>query len=235
MMKRLQKLVLGGIVLTVLIFIFSQDYSSFWTKTTWSLPLSGHIFVIDPGHGGVDGGAVSKSGIVEKEISLAISFYLRDLLQQAGALVLMTRETDTDLASENAKRRKTEDLKNRLHFINERDADAFISIHLNAIPSPRWRGAQTFYNPNKSENQQMALLIQDELIRTLENTTRLAKKNQDIFILRHAEPPGILVEVGFLSNPSEAELLNTVAYQKQMAIAIYQGMLRYYSGEEMNE
>ena len=236
MRVNLRKLVLGGFALATLIYLFSTEafYEDPRLQSAWSLPLSGKIIFLDPGHGGMDGGAVSREGLVEKEVALAISIYLRDLLQQAGALVLMTRETDMDLATEEDRRlgrSKVEDLKNRINQINTSDADFLISIHLNSIPSPRWRGAQTIYHPEKEENRLMAELIQEELIQQLQNTTRKARANQDIFILRHANLPSVLVEVGFLSNPIEADLLATADYQKKVAAAIYTGIIRYYSNE----
>jgi N-acetylmuramoyl-L-alanine amidase len=235
MRLNIKKTILGGFALAVLIYIFTTQGTYDFSKTVWSLPLSGKIIIIDPGHGGPDGGAVSKAGVIEKEVTLAISIYLRDLLQQSGALVLMTRETDIELASEEAKkqgRRKVEDLKNRVKMINESDADLLISVHLNSIPSPRWRGSQTFYHPQFEESEELALFVQDELIRNLSNTNRKAKKNQDLFILRQSTVPGIIVEVGFLSNPDESVLLDTAEYQKDVAISIYQGILRYATDEK---
>lgn len=209
------------------------------TNANWNLPLAGKVIVLDPGHGGVDGGAVDRHGeIVEKEITLSISLMLRDYLQEAGAYVLMTRESDHDLAPEDVRgysRRKTHDLYKRLEMINASNRDLFISIHLNAIPSPRWRGAQTFYNPTNEDSERLSRFIQDELRVNLENTDRLAKKLSNVFILKEAKIPGAIVEVGFLSNPSEAELLREKEYQNKVAASIYQGILRYYTNEDSLE
>ncbi len=199
------------------------------------LPLSGKVIVLDPGHGGVDGGAVSKAGVLEKDITLAISLELRDYLQEAGALVLMTREEDRDLANEGTKRirhRKTEDLKRRAEIINGSGSDLFVSIHLNAIGSSRWSGAQVFYQRAIPENKRLAKFVQDEISRNLENTSRLAKAIHHVYILKEADIPGVLVEAGFLSHPGEAEMLNTKEYQQQMAASIYQGILRFHTDEE---
>ena len=108
-----------------------------------------------------------------------------------------------------------------------------VSIHLNAIPSKKWTGAQTFYAPRIKESGQLATLVQDEIKRVLKNTDRSAKKTDDIYILRMLERPAILVEVGFLSNDEEAKMMSKTEYQKQMANAIYQGILRYSSGERV--
>src|SRR5690606_4665141 len=133
-----------------------------------------------------------------------------------GALVMMTRETDTDLADPEMRgysRRKTDDLKKRLQMINESEADLFISIHLNSIPSPRWSGAQTFYSPHNADNKKVAKLIQEEIIVNLENTSREAKIIDNVYLIKHAKKPGALVEIGFLSNPSERASLITDKYQ----------------------
>ncbi|WP_273853996.1 N-acetylmuramoyl-L-alanine amidase CwlD [Guptibacillus spartinae] len=221
----------------VLLFIINYKFAIDSSWDAWHLPLSGQVIVIDPGHGGADGGAVGNN-IVEKDIALKISLKLRDYLQEAGALVIMTRETDTDLASEGTKglsNRKAEDLRNRVELINEGSHNLFVSIHLNAIPSSRWSGAQTFYNPVNKESEALSRFIQNEIKRNLENTNRLAKNMDSVYLLREAEIPGSLVEVGFLSNPPERELLNTDTYQNKVAASIYQGIIRYATNEPVPE
>ncbi|PFG02710.1 MULTISPECIES: N-acetylmuramoyl-L-alanine amidase CwlD [Bacillales] len=221
----------------VLLFIINYKFAIDSSWDAWHLPLSGQVIVIDPGHGGADGGAVGDN-VVEKDIALKISLKLRDYLQEAGALVIMTRETDTDLASEGTKglsNRKAEDLRKRVELINEGSHHLFVSIHLNAIPSSQWSGAQTFYNPVNEESEALSRFIQDEIKRNLENTNRLAKNMDSVYLLREAEIPGSLVEVGFLSNPSERELLNTDTYQNKVAASIYQGIIRYATNESVPE
>lgn len=220
--------------LLIVVFTYDQQEPASWS--TWSLPLSGTVIAIDAGHGGKDGGAVSADGrVLEKEVTLAISMYLRDFLQEAGAFVVMTREEDKDLASPESHRlgkRKSEDTRNRVKFINEHTPDFAVSIHLNAIPSPRWSGAQTFYFPAFKESGEMAALIQDEIKRVLENTNRHPVITDDLFLIREVKCPAVLVEVGFLSNEAEAKQLGSSEYQKAMANAIYQGILRHYAGEK---
>lgn len=219
------------IILTVMLYDVPINQS--WTS--WSLPLSGTIIVIDPGHGGPDGGAESKNGIQEKYITLKIAEHLRDYLNEAGALVIMTREEDKDLSEPGTRglsRRKLQDLKNRVKTANNSMADFFISIHLNSIPSQRWHGAQTFYYPVREENEQMAKAIQKEIINNLQNTDRVPLARNDILVLKYVDMPSVMVEVGFLSNPNEASLLNQEEYQKKLAFSIYQGMLSYYSEKD---
>lgn len=225
------------IVIGIAILGFFIEYQ-FFTKNTWNawnLPLSGKIIVLDAGHGGPDGGAVGKNGTLEKDVALNVVLELRDYLQEAGALVILTREKDQDLAGKDLdgySRRKTADLKKRAEIINESDADLFLSVHLNAIGSSRWRGAQTFYHPSIEESERVAKFIQAELIRNLENTDRSAKAIQEVYLLKAAKIPGALVEVGFLSNPSERQLLEQESYQRKLAASIYEGLLRHYSKEE---
>lgn len=215
--------------LGTLLYLTFQAKDEEGTWSSWVVPLSGKVIVLDPGHGGIDGGASSKSGLVEKEITLSIANYLRDYLQQAGALVLMTREGDYDLADQGASVRKRQDLERRAELVNMSETDLLLSIHTNAIPSPRWRGAQTFFNASREENEKIAKLIQEELISNLGNTTRQVKVDNELYILKSIHAPGALVEVGFLSNPEEAALLGDAKYQIQVADAIYRGILRYFS------
>lgn len=219
--------------LVVLFLILQYDFKEDNSLNSWSLPLSGEIILLDPGHGGPDGGAGDQDA-QEEDIALNISLMLRDYLQEQGALVMMTREEDKDLASEGTSglsRRKTEDLRNRLKIINESEADFYVSVHLNSIPSPRWSGAQTFFAPQIEENARAAKFIQDELRINLENTTRKAKAINHVYILKYAKKPGVLVEVGFLSNPVERRNLKDEKYQEKVAASIYKGILRYYSNE----
>src|SRR5699024_7186841 len=136
-------------------------------------------------------GAVGKDKTNEKEIALQVAKHTRDYLQQAGALVYMTREEDKDLAGEDfIGRRKSEDIRNRLKFIHKKEPDLFITIHLNALTAKQWSGAQTFYYPSFPENKHLATMIQEEIIRNLENTNRAPLQMNQIYLLKHAEVPG---------------------------------------------
>ncbi|NMO97479.1 N-acetylmuramoyl-L-alanine amidase CwlD [Paenibacillus lemnae] len=236
--KVIKQSFIGLGLLALLIAVVTYEIPSSKTVQYWSLPLAGKVIALDAGHGGPDGGAVSRQGIIEKDINLAVTLYLRDYLQQAGALVVLTREGDQDLASPDTKgysKRKSEDLKNRVRLIESKQADLFVSIHLNSIPSNRWSGAQTFYPPNKDESKRMAELIQSEIRHNLENTQRLAKTDDNIFLLRALNIPSALVEVGFLSHPVESEMLRDEKYQQKVAASVYKGILRYTAGERVIE
>ena len=139
--------------------------------TTLSYGIAGKTIVVDPGHGGIDSGATGRqTKVPEKDITLAIAKKLARALSQAGAMVVMTRETDTDLAGEfegSLLEKKRRDLSRRVAKAEQVEADLFLSIHTNADPSPRWYGAQTFYYANSPESRLLANCIQDELVRVL--------------------------------------------------------------------
>lgn len=200
-------------------------------------PLAGKVIVIDPGHGGIDGGATRKN-ITEKDVTLLISKMLRDYLQPQGALVILTREGDYDLAEKDSKervrRRKAIDLSRRVEMVQKYEPDIFISIHLNAIPHAASRGAQTFYYPAVKENKVLATSIQKELISCLKNTDRLARPIHHVYLLKHIQVPSALVEAGFVSNANERAMLGEERYQKKIAAAIYHGVLHYLNKVEKN-
>jgi N-acetylmuramoyl-L-alanine amidase len=228
--------VVGAILLVVLIQYPIQKSEESWD--TWSLPLSGKVIVLDPGHGGPDGGAVGKDETVEKDIVLQVAKDLRNYLQQSGALVYLTREEDKDLADGETKglaRRKVEDIRRRVAFIKDKEADFFLSIHLNALPSTRWHGAQTFYYPGLEKSEDLAKFIQAEIKRNLENTNRQALALNGMYLLKNAEVPGALIEMGFLSNEHERELLKTESYQQKMAGSIYEGVLRFVTEQSADK
>lgn len=236
-MNRYKKLrLLSWIVCCLMIVVFTQTMIDL--PVSGQIPLLGKVIMIDPGHGGADGGAVSKDGLVEKEVTLKISKYLRDFLQQGGAKVIMIRESDRDLSDPDLRglsKKKSQDLMRRVEMVRKTQPDLLISIHLNAFPGERWHGAQTFYNPANEENKKLASFIQKSLIVYLENTQRIPKAKNDVYLLKYSPVPTALVETGFLSNPKEASLLASKRYQKKVAAAIYYGILNYYSGKKIPE
>ena len=219
-----------GVVLLFLLMTYRMNQRVSFQQ--WNLPLAGKVIIIDPGHGGIDGGATF-NGVIEKNITLPISLKLRDYLQEQGALVLMTREKDKDLAdSGSIRERKRADLIKRTQFINNSEADLYISVHANAFPQGNSKGAQTFYSPKFSENKRAAKLIQAEFIHNLKNTKRQAKPMESVYLVKNAEKPGVLVEVGFLSNDQERLNLQSEIYQDDIAVSIYTGVIRYFLKEQ---
>lgn len=203
---------------------------------TGSLPkkISGRTIVIDAGHGGIDPGAVSAKGILEKEITLKIAQELESLLQKAAVYVVMIRNADYDLADSsesNLLKRKRQDLMQRVFIAEQANADLYLSIHANYFPAPRWSGAQTFYLEGCVEGKKLAEAIQTELVRHLGPNNRVAQTG-NFRVLRDTTMPAALVEVGFLSNPQEAEFLSQSNYQQQVASAIFDGILLYCGIED---
>lgn len=188
---------------------------------------NGIIICIDPGHGGSDGGAIGKDDTYEKDIVLSISLKLKEVFEKNKFTVIMTRSSDVDLASSNSKNRKRDDIHQRVEIINSSNCALFLSIHANSFGSGKSYGAQVFYNHSDENNYLLAKLIQDAIMLTLANTYRLCKIIDDVYLLNNAIPTGCLVEVGFMSNPSELKLLKDEQYQQKLAGAIYLGACEY--------
>ncbi|MDR0404930.1 MAG: N-acetylmuramoyl-L-alanine amidase [Oscillospiraceae bacterium] len=187
--------------------------------------------IIDPGHGGEDGGAVSSKGVLEKDINLKISKILRDMLESSGFSVVMTRDTDTSIYDANLKglrEKKISDLNNRLRFTESDPNSILISIHQNKFPKENSKGAQVFYSDNNNESEALALHIKQTISMLQPNNKRQVKNaGSDIFLLREAKVPAVIVECGFLSNHEEASRLASSEYQKQIAFCIYCAYVEY--------
>jgi N-acetylmuramoyl-L-alanine amidase len=201
---------------------------------TIALPTTNRVVIIDAGHGYPDGGASGSSGVLEKDINLAIAQKLQLLVEQSGGIVILTRADDNSIhdADKNTIReKKNSDLKNRKNIMDESQADVFISIHLNKFEQSKYYGAQTFYAKNNEQSKVLAETIQKELIETIDNgNTRKAKPApDDVYLLRNATIPSVIVECGFLSNPQEEQLLQTDKYQKKLAWSIYIGLMKYFN------
>lgn len=198
-------------------------------------PLAGIKIVVDPGHGGIDGGS-SVGDVIEKDITLKLGIALEKELKKQGAVVVMTRSQSGDALDEHnpkatfptIRARKIADLKLREEMIANTDADLFISVHVNAIPEERWRGAQVFYHRDGHvEGGAVAKAIQASIREQIGNTEREALAIKQVYLLKKATVPAVLVETGFLSNPEEMKLLTTEDYQKKMAKAIADGIENY--------
>ena len=222
-------------ILIAVIIILLSTFSFLYTDSmnTFKLPIKNTVIIIDPGHGGIDPGAVGRTGVTEDKINLGISLKLRRLIEQSGGVALMTREDDSGLYSDGRTRirdKKNEDLKKRHEMINNSGAHIFISIHLNSFPQSQYYGAQTFYQKGDEEGKKLAELIQKELKEVIENQNhRMAKSIDTVYILKNKNMPGALIECGFLSNPQEEKILQEEKYQNKIAWAIFMGIMRYLS------
>jgi len=199
---------------------------------SWSV--ASKAIIVDPGHGGVDPGAVGRTGVLEKDVNLEIAKRLAVLLSQAGAAVVMTRERDYDLSDpahqSSLPVRKKDDLAARAELANRYQADLYISIHVNSFPSSRWWGAQTFYYPRRPESKRLACLIQQEFLKTLGDSERWVKP-EDFYVMRNVKMPAVVVEAGFISHPREEILMTEPVYQSKVAWCVYAGVVRYFAGE----
>lgn len=216
------------IVILASILLFTYYHRSMGASQTITL---NKVIIVDAGHGGVDGGTSGRSGVKESEINLLIALKLRLLLEQNGAIVLLTRDDDMGLYSDTGRIRdkKNEDLKNRIDIVNNSQADLYVSIHLNSFPQTQYYGAQTFYPQGSEDSKRAAEYVQEELIRVLNNgNDRVTKVKNDTYLMKHTKIPTVLVECGFLSNPMEERLLQESQYQEQVAWSIYIGILRYF-------
>jgi N-acetylmuramoyl-L-alanine amidase len=197
-------------------------------RESWSWSIGNQVVLIDAGHGGVDPGAVGKVSL-EKDINLNICKRLEMLIHQAGGNPVMVRKEDVDLGtSQGLAKRKREDLAQRIQLAKDSKADVYLSIHVNSSPNSKLTGPQVFYHSDSSDGKILAESIQAELNK-IAGTKRIAKDNQDLFILKQANQAAVTVEVGFLSNLSEEQILNQSDYQQQLAVAIYQGLSTYIS------
>lgn len=191
---------------------------------------TGAIIVIDAGHGGADPGKVGENGALEKDINLSIAGKLRDRLEQKGFRVVMTRENDDGLYSEDARNKKREDMEARVRIISEADPDFVVSIHQNSFPDASCEGAQLFYYKDSEESKRLAETLQNKFPEVLQDgNTRKAKANSDYYLLRKTACPVVIAECGFLSNAAEEALLVSDAYQEKVAEALYLGILQYRS------
>lgn len=222
------------VVIVIVNFVFYMIYDFSQVKHTSAVIDESRVHIlIDPGHGGMDCGAVNKYGENESFINLKISNKLYSFFKCLGFNVSMTRYTEAGLYEEGKRNsirsKKNEDLRNRLKIINDSGADIVISVHLNSFPQSKYYGAQTFYQKNNEEGKKCAKIIQKNLRDILDkNNKRVPQVKKNVYIMDRATKTIVLVECGFLTNPTEATKLNSEVYQEKVAWAILSGVLEYY-------
>lgn len=190
------------------------------------------VIVIDPGHGGIDGGAKSENGVIEKDINLSISLKTKAALESKGYKVIMTRSEDVGLYTDGKKVRekKIEDLGNRVKIKKDNKCDAFISIHQNMFPQKNCKGAQV-WSANNEPSQKLGRIIQqkfkEEVDQNNKREAKVAKKEYKILNDGY-EGASVIVECGFLSNPEECELLGKEDYQNKIANTLANAIDEYF-------
>lgn len=192
-------------------------------------PLAGKVIVLDPGHGGPNPGSIGVGPTPEKDNVLAIGLYAKELLEAAGAKVVMTRSADVDPSVGTPwEGQPTGQLDARVATANNSGADVFVSIHNNYNNDPSYTGIQVYYDVNRPESAPLAQALHQALLTTLGAADRGLMDGSWLKVLRETRMPAVLLEIGFLSNPDEAYRLSTPAFRRQAAQAIYQGLLSYF-------
>lgn len=184
------------------------------------------IITIDPGHGGSDSGAVGPNGYTEKEGTFAISQKVASILNQSGAKVVMTRDSDVDVYGPNASARN--ELQARVDVGNNANSDIFVSIHCNAFVNPAANGTQTFYYGSSYQGQRLAQSIQEKMIEANGLRDR-GISTCNFYVVKHSYMPAVLIETAFITNYDEEALLSDDEWQTTMAKAIAEGINEYFS------
>ncbi len=206
-----------------LIFICRSLFDYKVIELNSNMPASA-IIVIDAGHGGEDAGAIGVNGKYEKDVNLSLAIMLKDILTANGIEAVLTRNDDTllyDKSSDYVGHKKEQDLLNRRRIAESYDSAIFISIHMNAFPDERYSGLQVYYSLNDSSSKDLANSIQTitkEHIQSKNN--RSIKPSDGIYLLDRLKCPAVLIECGFVSNPTECELLFKEDYQRKLALCI---------------
>ncbi len=212
----------------------------FWIETTTPSRFTGGaalkdsqtVVIIDAGHGGQDGGAVSKDGVEEQGINLQIARLLETQLQAFGIPTIMTRTDENSIHDAEAKtvrEQKVSDIHNRMKILDETPNAVLVSIHQNKFADASLWGTQVFYSPNTTTSPELASCIQNKVQMLLQpqNKRQIKKSGSSIYLLYRAKKTAVLVECGFMSNPAELQKLQDAEYQQQMAFAIAMGIIDY--------
>ena len=239
---------MAGLLLFTLLFAAAAYFISV-VMANWSAKLQGEeapfavssdvslpVLIVDPGHGGEDGGS-SSGETLEKDLNLELALTLRDICDLTGIPVKLTRESDTALydlygdLDDYSGKKKTYDLKNRVRFATE-EGGVCLGIHMNKFPDPKYRGFQAYYSPNHEGGAALADSVAGEVNGKLTpwNDRKSKKATSAIFVLDRLKIPAALVECGFLSNPEDLEALCDPSYRAALASAIFTGAVKYESG-----
>lgn len=211
-----------AITITIFVIFFSVFFSNSMYANASNL-VSGKIVVIDPGHGGTYPGAV-QNNVREADVNLAVSLKLRDKLIAAGIHVVTTRNSDTNVAPKDVP--LSEDLQARVDIATNHNADIFVSLHANSDPdNPTTSGIISFHGAGRPSN--LAAAIQHALVQEVKAKDG-GVRPANFYVLRNSLVPATLIEMGFLTNPSEASLLTDASYQDTIAEGIYKGIIQYF-------
>ena len=216
----------------VCVLLLAQLGSQTVTTIAQSTPIDRkYCIVVDAGHGGVDGGATSCTGVLESKFNLAIAQRLNDLLNFLGYDTKMIRTEDISVytSGETIAQKKASDLKERVRIINETPNSILLSIHQNHYSDQKYKGAQVFY-AGTEHSQALAKALQSAFVATINpGSRREIKKSTGVYLMEHIRRPGVLIECGFLSNPVEEAALRTDEYQKKIGCVIAATVSKFLS------
>lgn len=190
--------------------------------------IKGKKIAIDPGHGGNDSGAIGPKGTAEKDATLRIAMRLKALLENAGAIVIMTRTTDTSIASPTAS--DSAELQARCDVANSANADIFISIHNDSFTDRSAAGTTSYYYEKGDNSSHLADLLQQGIIEQVHTYNR-GTKTANFYVIKHTNMPAVLVETAFISNPDEEALLASSDDAGRFAVGLYNGINKYFAGQ----
>lgn len=189
--------------------------------------MKGRTIVIDPGHGGTDTGAVGVGGLREKDITLEVADKVRDILENSGVKVVMTREDDRDVYGPTAT--DSQELQARVDYGNfTPNVDVFLSIHCNAFTSASSNGTETYYYPKTWLDALLAQNLQEAMIEHGDRRDRGIHEAR-FYVCRHSSMPAALVELAFITNYVEGNLLADEDFQDEMAQGIAEGLANYFA------
>ena len=211
---------------TLILICFFLLVISFQVISAKELPLFQKVIVVDAGHGGRDPGT-RYGNTLEKDLNLEIAKVLEKELLKQGAIVYMTRDEDEDLSKTSDYRKKRADLRRRVNFIEEKESDLYLSIHLNWYKDYYYGGAEILYNNINKNNQVLATNLKESL--TNNNIKTRDLKTTNLYMYRNTNVVGVLVECGFLSNKNDRYLLKTKWYQEKFSKALVEGVIKYFN------
>lgn len=238
-MKREKMILLAVLAAAIMITGSISGLRLYEARETAALEEPDICVVVDAGHGGEDGGAVSVSGVQESQINLEIAQRADDLLALLGYRTKMVRTSDESIYDASSagtiSEKKVSDLKNRVRLVNETPGALLLSIHQNMFSDGRYSGAQVFYAPTEG-SKELAMCIQDTMRSVVDpENERKVKPADTVYLMNHINCTGILVECGFLSNKEEDRLLQTADYQKKLTLAISGGISAWLNGDTKDE
>lgn len=198
-----------------------------WNQNTTAgdTVLKGKTIVIDPGHGGSDTGAIGKTGLLEKDVTLAIGSQVRELLAAKQATVIMTRDSDRDVSTSQAS--DAQELQARVNIAKQNAADILVSIHIDSFSDPAAQGTSTYFYAKSPRDVLLASQVQQALVSQIGLTDR-GTRERAFYVLKYTTMPAILTEVAFISNPQEETMLQRADFIQKTALGIVTGLTRYF-------